>query len=307
MFALETAILKALAAERGEQLWKVINPKARKLPYPVGNCVEGGLHSNKRKKPDFQEFLMIPKTNNFSDNVFLMRHAWKRCGEELKVRKKQGGMSDENAWSTSLSNEEVLEIMKKVKEELEGEVGERIDIGIDLASSTFYTGLIYYYKNKKKRLTRSKQISYVLDLIDEYNIDYIEDPLQQEDFSGFRDLKSRAVRIRPTCIIVGDDLTVSNIERVKKALKTKAINAIILKPNQIGSLTEIADIVILAKKNNIKTVMSHRSGETQDYALADLAFAFQTDYIKTGIMGKEREVKLRRLVEIEKESIKKSL
>lgn len=299
LFALETAILKALASEQRKALWQIINPKAEKIPFPVGNCIGGGMHSSGKIKPDFQEFLIIPKTNNFSDNVFLMKKAHKICGDELKFRKAKGKLNDENAWSTSLSNEEILEIMQKVKEELENNIGERIDIGVDIAASSFYTGYLYNYKNKSKKLKKTEQIDYVLDLINEYNLDYVEDPLEQEDFSGFNKLRYKTVRTRPTGLIVGDDLTVSNIRRFKEALKMRSINAVILKPNQIGSLIEIAEIVKLAKDKGIKTIFSHRSGETLDYALADLAFGFQADYIKTGIIGKEREAKLKRLMEVE--------
>jgi len=301
-FALETAILKALAYEKKKTLWQIINPRAKKLPFPVGNCIGGGKHTKltKGKKPDFQEFLIIPKTQNFADNVFLMKKARKLYRYELKVRKALGKKNDENAWSTCLSNEEVLEIMKKVKEEMQNQAGKEIEIGIDIAASTFFTGVIYNYKNKQKKLTSSRQIQYVLDLIDNYNIDYIEDPLYEEDFAGFGKLRYSAVRARPTSMIVGDDLTVSQISRVKKAVKMRSVNAVILKPNQTGSLLEIAEIVKLCKRAGIKTVMSHRSGETLDNSLADFAFGFQTDYIKTGVIGKEREAKLNRLIDIEK-------
>lgn len=302
MIALEISILKALASEQGKQLWQVINPKAGKIPFPVGNCIGGGLHtpSTEGKKPDFQEFLIIPKSENFSDNVFLMNKAYDICRKELKARGALGKKNDENALSTSLGNEEVLEIMKKVKEELEYEIGKDISIGIDVASSSFFTGLIYNYKNEKRKLDKVKQINYILDLIDKYNLDYIEDPLEEKDFSGFSKLRYHTVRIRPTCLVVGDDLTASNLKRVEKAIKEDSINAVILKPNQIGSLIEIFRISELARKNSIKTIMSHRSGENLDNSLSDLAFAFQTDYIKTGILGKEREIKLKRMIEVEK-------
>ena len=302
VISLELSMLKALASSERKHLWEIINPKAKNFPFPAGNCIGGGLHSRllKEKKPDFQEFLIIPKTKNFFENVFLMKKAYDSLGKELEVRKAKGEMNDENAFSTSLSNEEVLEIMKKVKEELESQVGKEIDIGVDIASSTFYTGFVYNYKNKKNKLKTKEQVDYVLDLIDKYNLDYIEDPLEENDFSGFSELRHNAVIVRPTCTIVGDDLTASNLTRFKRALKEKSINAIILKPNQIGSLIEISEIVKLAKKFSIKTVMSHRSGETLDNSLADLSFGFQTDYIKTGIAGEEREVKLKRMIEISK-------
>jgi len=303
LIALESALLKALAAEKGLALWQVINPKAKKVPYPVGNCIGGGLHTEnvKRKKPDFQEFLIIPKADKFVDNVFLMKNAHKILGEELKVRGVRGKLNDENAWSTSLDNEEVLKIMNKVKDYLEEQSGINVDIGVDIASSSFFTGVVYNYKNEKKRLTKQKQIDYVSDLIDKYNLDYVEDPLEEEEFLGINKFRYRAVRIRPTCLITGDDLIASQLKRFEKALRMKSINAVILKPNQVGSLLEIAKIVGLAKKYRIKIVFSHRSGETLDYSLADLAFGFQADYIKTGIIGKEREIKLKRLIGIERD------
>jgi len=301
LYAFETSILKALATEQNLSLWEFINKKAKKFPNPVGNCIGGGLHTNlfRGKKPDFQEFLVIPKAKRFADSVFLMRKIHKILGDELRVRKALGERNDENAWSTNLNDEQVLEIVKKVKEDVENQIGWDIDIGLDIAASSFYTGMVYYYKNPVKRLKQKEQINYVLDLIDKYNLDYVEDPLSEEDFSGFNQIRNKAVRVRPTNIIVGDDLTVSSVERFKKAMKNKSINAIIIKPNQIGSLLKIKELVNLAKKKSIKTVFSHRSGETMDYALADFAFGFQADYIKTGAVGREREVKLGRLVDVE--------
>ena len=165
LYALETAILKALASDSKMSLWQIINDKAEKLPLPVGNCIGGGLHSKeiKGKRPDFQEFLFIPRGKNFSENVFLMKQAHKMLGEELKVRKAQGEKNDENAWSTSLSNEEVLEIMMKVKNEIENQAGKDVDIGLDVAASSFFNGLLYEYKNPKKRIQKKEQINYSKD------------------------------------------------------------------------------------------------------------------------------------------------
>ena len=125
---------------------------------------------------------------------------------------------------------------------------------------------------------------------------YVEDPFEENDFESFSKLLKRF----PNRLIVGDDLTVTNPERLKKAISMKSVNALIVKPNQIGSLIEVKNVCELARKNNIKTIFSHRSGETTENILADLAFGFQADFIKTGITGKEREAKIRRLIEIEK-------
>ena len=133
-------------------------------------------------------------------------------------------------------------------------------------------------------------------LIKNFNIYYIEDPFDETDFEGFAKLLKRF----PDRLIVGDDLTTTNLKRLEKAIKMKSINAIIVKPNQIGSLIEVKEVCELAKKNNVKIVFSHRSGETEETILADLAFGFQADFFKCGITGREREAKIKRLVEIEK-------
>ena len=126
-----------------------------------------------------------------------------------------------------------------------------------------------------------------------YNLFYVEDPLNENDFSGFRELLKKVKKFNKNCLIVGDDLTTTNPNRLKLAIKNKSINAIIIKPNQIGSLLKVREVIDLAKKNKIKTIISHRSGETLDDTIADLAIAWNCDYIKTVIYGKVREVKLK--------------
>ncbi len=301
LFALEAALLKALAAEYEYELWGLLDEKANRFPIPVGNCIGGGLHTRKvaGKKPDFQEFLVLPRGKSFSDRVFLLNKAWKLCGERLKLRKACGSLNDEGAWSTSLNNEKVLEVLQQTKEELKMQVDNKIGLGVDVAASSFYTGFIYNYLNPKKRLNSIRQINYIEELINNLLIEYVEDPLEENKFNDFKLLRESVIRTRP-CLIVGDDLTTTNLERLKLALKSGSINGIIIKPNQIGSLLEVAKVIELAKKYEIACIMSHRSGETMDTAIADLAFGWQTEFVKFGIHGKEREVKLNRLIAIEK-------
>ncbi len=304
LYALEASILKALAYSEKKQLWELINPNANKMPCAVGNIIGGGMHTplTKNLRADFQEFLIIPRTANFSDGVSIMKKAHLVAGEKLEARNSRGILNDEGAWSTSLGNSECLEILQEVRREIEEEIGRNIEIGIDAASSSFYSPDIYHYKNPEALLNSGEQIKYISDLADKYEILYIEDPIDEDDFKNFRkfrdDSKGR--------MIVGDDLTVSNLERFTKALKEKAIDAVILKPNQTGSLIEIKKIVYLAKKYNILTVMSHRSGETQETCLADLAFGFQTDFLKVSPIGSENVSKLARMIEIEKKILKVS-
>ncbi len=277
LMALEIAILKALAKSRKKQLWQVINPKAKKFPVPAGNAIGGGLHSHNKNHPEFQEFLLIPKFSSPKKNYNLMKKIHKKLKLIIEADKK----NDEGAWETSLNNEQILEILSKFKE---------IKVGIDVAASSFYKNQEYNYKNKS--LNREMQIHYVNSLIKKYNLFYIEDPLQEEDFEGF-------AKISKKTLITGDDLTATQISRLKKALSKNSINAMIIKSNQNGSLLELKQIFDICKRHGIKTILSHRSGETMDNALADLAFGFQADFIKTGIATKWREVKLKRLCEIE--------
>ena len=275
LFALESAILKALAKEKRKQLWQIINRSAKKFPVPVGNAIGGGLHSLNKRKPDFQEFLIIPREKSFAKNVAVMKNIYRIIGKITNGNE----LNDEGAWQIDAGNEQILEILHKFK---------GIDIGIDAAASSFYKNGAYDYGNKK--LDRNEQIRYINDLIKVYGIFYVEDPLNEEDFSGFKMIEKKY-------LVVGDDLTASQIERLKKA--KKAVNTVIIKPNQNGSLIKLKELFEFCRKNGIKTVMSHRSGETMDDALADYAFAFQADYFKAGIATKWREAKLKRMIKIE--------
>ncbi len=145
---------------------------------------------------------------------------------------------------------------------------------------------------------RHEQIDYIQRLIEKYQLFYVEDPMQEEDFIGFGDLNKDSAK--GNYLIVGDDLTTTNLQRVKRAIVNHSINAMIIKPNQIGNLLEVAEVVKLCKKEKIRMIFSHRSGETMDTALADYAVGFDADFVKMGIMGKERLVKHRRLMEIER-------
>jgi len=279
LFALESAILKALAKENKKQLWEIINPNARRFPVPVGNAIGGGLHSAKFKEhPVFQEFLLIPDEKTFRNNVRTMQKIYGKLKSKLNATQ----INDEGALQTSFNDEQILNILSKLN----------IRIGVDIAASSFYKQGFYSYK--QKQLDKQSQINYINSLIRDYNLFYIEDPLNEEDFLGFSKIKKSSNHL-----VVGDDLTTTNIQRLKKAIKMKSINAMIIKPNQNGSLFELKQIFEICKNNNIKTIMSHRSGETLDNALADYAFAFGADFIKTGIATKYREAKLNRLIEIE--------
>lgn len=269
LFALEAAVLKALAHSRKKQLWQVINPRARRIPRPIGNAIGGGKHSSKFKKhPNIQEFLLIPKGTSFKEQLTIMKATYKKIGALLKTKK----INDEGAWQVPLKDEHVLSFLQQFRSQ--------IDLGVDIAASS----------SKIKRTPQE-----INTLIRKYNIFYIEDPLPENAFKQFAKIHHNS-----QTLITGDDLTATHLSRLKKAVRTKAINAMIVKPNQNGSLLALKEIVQYCKRHNVKTILSHRSGETLDDTIADLAVGFGTDYIKTGIATKWREGKLKRLLKIEK-------
>jgi len=287
LFAFESAILKAIAKEKKKEVWELIGG-GKKFPRLVGNCIGGGKHSASERKPDFQEFLLIPNEKSVEKSFEINKEKKKIVKEILEKldNKFDGRKNDEDAWMTSLNEKEILEILKRTE----------IPVGIDAAASSFYKRKKYDYQNPKFKRDDEEQLAYLSNLIKNFNIFYLEDPFDENDFENFAKLLKRF----PDTLIVGDDLTTTNLKRLEKAIKMKSINAIIVKPNQIGSLIEVKEVCALAKKNDIKIVFSHRSGETEENILADLAFGFQADFLKCGITGTERENKIKRLIEIEK-------
>jgi len=303
-YAMEAAFLKAAAADNGKELWEFINDDVNdslkpKMPMPVGNCIGGGLHSKtiKGKKPDFQEFLLIPKEKSFSRAVTVNLRAYVYARKLLKKKQKDWRVkrSDEGAWMTSLNNEEVLDILKEVARKY------KLRIGLDIAASSFYDKGYYRYKNKELIRDKVDQSDYMEKLIKKYGIFYLEDGMHEEDFGGFKEVLNSVAEIKKSkTLIVGDDLTTTNLKRVHRAIRGGAINAMIIKPNQIGSILEVKKVVEFCKKNDIVMIFSHRSGETMDDTLADYCVGFGGQFMKSGIYGRERLIKMKRVMEIER-------
>ena len=264
----------------------------------VGNCIGGGKHSRQKKKSDIQEFLLIPQTKKVFDGQFINNEAYKRVKKLLSQKDAEwnNALTDENAYASTLKTEEILDILAELKKQMEKDFEIKFGIGIDAAASSFWNGLFYAYKNPEARMEREQQIEYIANLIKKYNLFYVEDPLQEEDFSGF----SRLLKLVPNCLIVGDDLIATQVDRFERAMREKSINAVIIKPNQNGSLVRTKQVIDMAKLYGVKCIISHRSGETSDTTIADLAFAWEIPYIKTGIAGQERLAKINRLIKIEK-------
>jgi len=301
LFALEAAILKAMAMDSEKELWQFLNPKAKNLPMPLGNCIGGGAHSKKEVHPDIQEFLFMPKTQTFYDAYFLNLQAYRVAKALVDEKDKtwDGEITDEKAICPSLSSEEIIILMKEAAGRINSRYKNILNIGMDVAASTFWDKGKYFYKNPEKKLNSEQQIKYFKDLIEKNSLFYIEDPFQEDDFSSFAELLSQVDSKK--VLICGDDLTATQPKRLEIAIKKKAVNAVIVKPNQNGSLIETKKFVDLAKANGITPIISHRSGETSDSTIADLAVAWDIPIIKTGIIGKERLAKLHRLLRIERE------
>ena len=288
LLALQSAVLKAVS---GNKIYSFLNPNAEKMPIPLGNVIGGGAHFN-GKASDFQEFLLMPSSKSFSENTFANEYIHKQIGREYFNAKK----TIEGAYALNFNNIKILDILKKHIQKTEKELGFRINIGIDAASTSLFKNGKYIYNNfsysvQKKALTKKEQINLMNRLVSDYNICYIEDPLHENDFNGFKEIKAN--------LVCGDDLICTKIERLKSAVGK--INAVIIKPNQIGSLIKTKEIVDFAKENKITTVISHRSRETNDAMISQLAVAWEIPYIKLGIFGRERTAKIKELESIEKE------
>ncbi|MEW6062864.1 MAG: enolase C-terminal domain-like protein [Nanoarchaeota archaeon] len=290
VIAVELALLKAMA---DGCVWKFLNKDIRHIPRPLGNVVGGGMHTKEKEKIEFQEFLVISlNAFNITEAIEANRMVWKLAKSEVKAK----DVNDEGAWISKLSAEEILDKLNEIIKRVSKEFTFDLRLGVDIAASHLFNGKKYIYRDK--RLSKKEQINYVCNLINKYNLIYVEDPFEESDFRSFSELTKK---VKGRCMVCGDDLICTNPELLRKAIKNKAINAVIIKPNQVGSILKTKEVVEIAKKNKINIVMSHRSGETRDAVLSHLAVGFDAPIIKCGVFGKERETKLYELRRIEQQ------
>ena len=299
-YAVSLATAEAAANSHGMPLFQhLAGHSANELPFPLGNVLGGGKHVG-GKAPDIQEFLVMPlKADTFFDAAKINTLVHQKVGSLLKKADATmvGGKGDEGAWAPNMKNEEALEIVAKACEEVSEEFGVECKIGLDFAASTLWNPKenCYVYVQDKVRRDSGKQLDYVLSLIEKYRLFYVEDPFHEEDFENFAELARKAKE----CLICGDDLFVTSRERLIRGLSLGAANAIIVKVNQVGTLTDAWETTKVAKKAKYTPIMSHRSGETVDTKIAHLAVAFNCPIIKTGIVGGERVAKINELIRIE--------
>ncbi|UCF09269.1 MAG: phosphopyruvate hydratase [Thermoplasmata archaeon] len=298
--ATSLAAAKAAAHSFGLPLYKYLGGAfANCTPLPMGNVLGGGKHAV--GGTDIQEYSALSIGPTVRESIFANASVHASVKRRLMERfpEKALGKGDEGAWNAEMGNDEALELVSDACTEVADKLHFPVRPCLDIAASELFSEGRYYYKNQA--LNQEGQIDFVTELIEKYDLFLVEDPLDQEDFEGYAEL-TKAVGDR--CLIVGDDLFVTNSVRLERGIKMGAGNAILIKPNQVGTLTKTIETIKLAHESGYKTVVSHRSGETNDDTIAHLAVAFGCHAIKTGAVGGERTAKLNELIRIEEELIK---
>ena len=288
---------KAAAVSKNIPLYQNIG-NYKTLPLPLMNIINGGSHANNSLR--IQEFMIRPnKAKNFKDAINICFLVIQKLKSFMSNKNLSTTLGDEGGFAPNLSNnEEAIEFILKAIEDSGFKAGTDISICLDVAANELFKEKKYSV-NSSKFISSDKTIEYYLDLIKKYPIKSIEDPLAEDDWDSWVNLTKLLTK---DIQLVGDDLFVTNRERLLKGINSKAANAILIKPNQIGTLTETIEVIDLAQKNNYKTIISHRSGDSEDTFIADLAVATNSSQIKTGSLARsERVAKYNRLLKIEDE------
>ncbi len=297
------AVAKAAAQEAMLPLYKYVGGvSANTLPVPMMNIINGGSHAD--NSIDFQEFMIIPAgASSFTEAMRMGSEIFHNLAKVLKSKGMSTNVGDEGGFAPNIpSNEEALKVIIQAIEAAGYRPGEDVFIALDAASSEFYDSeskLYHFKKSTGDKLTSSEMAGFWADWAKRYPIVSIEDGMDEDDWSGWAELTNK---IGSSCQLVGDDLFVTNVNRLKEGIEKKIANSILVKVNQIGSLSETIAAVNLAKNNSYTSVMSHRSGETEDNTIADLAVALNTGQIKTGSCSRsDRMAKYNQLLRIEEE------
>ena len=299
-FAISLANTEAAANSHNLLLFQFLGGNAaNSLPYPLGNCISGGQHA-RGKSPDIQEYLALPHgAESFLETQTANTQIHKKIGDLLKKKSTSfnGGKSDEGAWIANIDSIDAFEVMAKACEEVGNELDFECGFGIDVAASSFWKPKEekYIYESEGKKRDTAEQLEFMLELIEKYHLAYVEDPFNEDDFDSFAELTRKS----KNCLICGDDLFTTSTERLNNGIKINAGNAIIIKVNQIGTLTDATETIELAQRNGYDAVISHRSGDTCDWHIAHLAVAYKCPLIKTGVVEGARIAKLNELIRIE--------
>ena len=291
------AAMKAAALYKGLPLYKYVG-NGKELPVPMMNIINGGAHAD--NKLDFQEFMIIPQADSIHERVRIGAEVFHNLKKVLNEKGLATGVGDEGGFAPNLeSNREGFELIMEAIKRAGYEPGRDVKLGIDVAASEFYNNGKYELVGEGKSLTTDELIEYYEELVNTYPIISIEDPVDENDWEGFRKITER---IGDRVQLVGDDLFVTNKKCLQMGIDNHAGNAILLKVNQIGTITETIETIELARNNGYKTVISHRSGETEDTTIADLAVGLSLGQIKTGSLSRtDRVCKYNQLMCIEEE------
>ena len=300
ILAVSLATAKAAAEALGQPLFKYIGgPNAKVLPVPMANVINGGAHSD--APIDFQEFMIVPKGfNTFSEGLQAITEIFHSLKSVLKKKGLSTAVGDEGGFAPKLeSAEAAIETILQATKDAGYKAGKEIFLALDVASSEFYTGNETYVfkKSSGRKLTGDELVAFYVELCGKYPLISIEDGCAESDWVTWKKL---TVKLGDKVQLVGDDLFVTNVKFLQKGIDTGTANSILVKVNQIGSLTETLDAVELANDNGYTAVMSHRSGETEDSTIADLAVATNCGQIKTGSLSRsDRTAKYNQLLRIE--------
>lgn len=299
ILAVSLAVAKAGAEETGQSLYNYVGGvNARTLPVPMMNILNGGEHAD--NAIDFQEFMVMPfGASSFSEGLRWGTQIFHHLKKVLKDKGYSTNVGDEGGFAPNIqSNEEAIETVLTAIEKAGFKAGEQIYIAMDAAASEFYNteDKMYHFSDGSKR-SSDEMVSYWTEWVNKYPIISIEDGLHEDDWAGWTKLNAA---IGDRVQLVGDDLFVTNVKRVQQGIDQNAANSVLIKVNQIGTLTETIETVSLAQTHNMTCVMSHRSGETEDATIADLAVALSTGQIKTGSASRsDRMAKYNQLLRIE--------
>lgn len=304
ILAVSLAVAKAAAKCTNTPLYRYIGtPDSHIMPIPMMNIINGGSHSD--SPIAFQEFMIRPiGALSFADGLRMGDEVFYSLKRILRNRGLSTAVGDEGGFAPALNSvEDALELIMLAIDNAGFIPGRDITLALDCASSEFYKDKIYDYTifegKNAKRLGREEQVDYLKELVSKYPIDSIEDGMSEDDWPGWELLTAE---LGDRCQLVGDDLFVTNIDYLAKGIKIGCANAILIKPNQIGTLTETLEAISMAQRHGYKSIISHRSGDTEDTFIADLAVAVNSGQIKTGSLSRsERVAKYNRLLKIEEE------
>lgn len=294
--ALSLANAKAASSSMGVALFRYLGGAfVNEMPLPLGNVIGGGAHA--ANSTEIQEFLVVPGDATDTEEAVLANAAVHRHIKELLAKHgKSCGKGDEGAWAPQIDDALAFELIAEATGIVADEMNISVDMGIDVAASQMWNGEGYTYREKVR--TTEDQIAYIVELVDSYDLVYVEDPLHEDDFDAFAELTSQ---VGDRCLVCGDDIFVTQVDRIQQGIEMNAANCVLIKPNQVGTLTDTFEAVRLAHTHGLDTVMSHRSGETTDTTIAHLATAFSCIFLKCGIVGGERIAKLNELIRIEEQ------